>query len=731
MLSRPPALNESDNRGRGPVSVTPRPVLPLADQTGVFSSTTWNSSLPLPPPFSSSSSLSSSSAAPLLLPRSSLSSPSSSFICHPPPVSAHLMYISPPPPSSSAPEMAPSLFSFQPLNHTPPAPPTVSSLSSASFIPSHTSSFSSPSLTSTLPAHSSLSPSSSPATLSVLSLSSPLPPLLHSHTSCLVPSPPSALSTPHTAAVCSHPSPSSVHTSTPVSPLPPCPVAPPPACSCSSLLPRLLSAHRLEMRRLLRGALATLGRRLDTLERRSRTKKRKKGGAAASSPAASTPCSSVSIPLVTCSSSLDSEQSHTPALLSCLSQSEQSKEFRGRKRRRKNREDDDNEDEDPGRFVGQMAVSFRGGAEEASLTLHNVNAAKRRLEGGTGQSEKAVSVIGRRNGYRDPLSLHSSAPSLHLFQSVPSVRTCSQLEPFFVLSGQWWSSDFAPPRSSNPPAFSLWLNSSSSSPFSCRPASILRLSTDSVQTFVNLARNRACGSPLRPLKDWTAPPSLSGDHCYVQTPTQSSTLSTRRQQKQRANRSLHLPRRRPLALPPCSANGLSTPFPAGQSAAGSGFLSTNGEVELGKRVSQIRIRRASPKETLLTPMGLPKVKRLKKKEFSLEEIYTNKNFNHHPTTNRSLETIFEEPREKDGALLLIGQQRRRRLLLFPDFTQPRKRKRAQGAGLPIATLPRKRAAARRHCHSGGSSEDDLDLDVMLVERLSALEHFLTQQGLDV
>lgn len=45
---------------------------------------------------------------------------------------------------------------------------------------------------------------------------------------------------------------------------------------------------------------------------------------------------------------------------------------------------------------------------------------------------------------------------------------------------------------------------------------------------------------------------------------------------------------------------------------------------------------------------------------------------------RSLETIFEEPREKDGVLLLIGQQRRRRLLLFPDFTQPRKRKRAQG-----------------------------------------------------
>lgn len=42
---------------------------------------------------------------------------------------------------------------------------------------------------------------------------------------------------------------------------------------------------------------------------------------------------------------------------------------------------------------------------------------------------------------------------------------------------------------------------------------------------------------------------------------------------------------------------------------------------------------------------------------------------------RTLETIFEETCDKDGALLRIGHQRRRRLLLFPDCTQPRKRKR--------------------------------------------------------
>ncbi|XP_069369816.1 uncharacterized protein [Paralichthys olivaceus] len=252
-----------------------------------------------------------------------------------------------------------------------------------------------------------------------------------------------------------------------------------------------------------------------------------------------------------------------------------------------------------------------------------------------------------------------------------------------------------------------------------------------VETMMDSVRGGTCGNPLRPLKDSTAPPSVSSDHCYVRTPSPSLTFSSRRQHKQRTNRSsrsLHPPWRRPLPLPPCTANGLSAPFTGSQSATSSEFLSSKGE--RGKLVSQIRIRRTSPRETPLTPMGLPKAKRLKKKEFSLEEIYTNKNYKS-PTTNRSLETIFEEPREKDGALLLIGQQRRRRLLLFPDFTQPRKRKRPQGAWFPGGTFPRKRAAARRHCHGDGCGDDDMDLDVMLVERLSALEDFLTQQGLDV
>lgn len=51
-------------------------------------------------------------------------------------------------------------------------------------------------------------------------------------------------------------------------------------------------------------------------------------------------------------------------------------------------------------------------------------------------------------------------------------------------------------------------------------------------------------------------------------------------------------------------------------------------------------------------------------------------------------------------------------------------------GLPVAMVPRKRVAARRQYHGQGADGDEADLDVMLVERLSALEDFLIRQGLD-
>ncbi|KAM7392271.1 hypothetical protein PAMA_007404 [Pampus argenteus] len=678
-------LSDSDDNGRGLVAVAPPPAPPLADegdlkdkgtQTGVFSS-------PAPPwssRYSSSSSCFSSSAASVT---PSVDPPPSS-VFFTPPISAFspVSLSSPPVPLSRLPP--PSHFSL-PVTHpflssglssTPPLPPP-SPFSYSSSTP--LMSLPPPPLSVLPPTSSHFFPLSLPSCPALPSLRS-LPPSLSS-----LPSPP--------------------------------PPTPPPPCSCSSLLPRLLSAHRMEVRRLLRGALVSLGRRLDSLERRSRRKKRRrkgrqKGGEEAVCSAApvappplsgppALPCNATSscshAPLlpVTCfssSSSLSDSEEFTAPLTARFSQSEQMMRQRssgeeedggrGGERSKNNHEgkggafsvfpvntaEEEEEEEVPaGRFVGRMAVSFRGCGvkKEAPLTLHNFNHRKRRRreEGNTGQSEKAVSVVARQNGYRVSHSFSSQNAVMQNF---------NQSGVFSFSSNQWRFADFTPPfsLSSNHNTFCLWL----SSPSSFNPAPMLRLSVVAVETLVSV-RGGSCGSPLRPLKDWTAPPSLSSDHCYVQSLTLSPTFSARRQQKQRPNRNLRLPRWLSLPLPPCPGNGLSVSVQASQSAASSKYPSTNGE--RGKRVSQIRIRRASPREMPLTPMGLPKVKRLKKKEFSLEEIYTNKNYKS-PTTNRSLETIFEEPREKDGTLLLIGQQRRRRLLLFPDFTQPRKRKRPQG-----------------------------------------------------
>lgn len=315
-----------------------------------------------------------------------------------------------------------------------------------------------------------------------------------------------------------------------------------------------------------------------------------------------------------------------------------------------------------------------------------------------GQSEKSLCVVAGQNGFRVPLSFgFSSHDPLGLsggwhFSDAP--RSCRRGDVNAVMS--WLTT---------PGHANVWL------PW--------RLSVVSLETAMGVSLCDATVSPERPLHDYSAPPYISADHSYVRLSAPCLVISTRRQQRHRAN---HSSRRRPLPLPSVLTNGLTASLKTAQPAADSSLPGNKRDV---KRVSQIRIRRASPKETNLTPMGLPKVKRLKKKEFSLEEIYTNKNYKSPSANSSSLETIFEEPREKDGALLLIGQQRRRRVLHFPDFTQPRKRKRTPtGLGL-VAMVPRKRAAARRSCR-----DDDCDSDVMLLERLSALHDFLQRQGLD-
>ncbi|XP_057600448.1 protein PRR14L isoform X2 [Hippopotamus amphibius kiboko] len=135
-----------------------------------------------------------------------------------------------------------------------------------------------------------------------------------------------------------------------------------------------------------------------------------------------------------------------------------------------------------------------------------------------------------------------------------------------------------------------------------------------------------------------------------------------------------------------------------------------------KKVSQIRIRKTIPKpDPNLTPMGLPRPKRLKKKEFSLEEIYTNKNYKS-PPANRCLETIFEEPKERNGTLVSISQQKRKRVLEFPDFTVPRKR-RARGKVKVTGSFTRAQKAALQ----------SRELDALLIQKLMELETFFAKE----
>ncbi|XP_033618235.1 protein PRR14L isoform X1 [Fukomys damarensis] len=135
-----------------------------------------------------------------------------------------------------------------------------------------------------------------------------------------------------------------------------------------------------------------------------------------------------------------------------------------------------------------------------------------------------------------------------------------------------------------------------------------------------------------------------------------------------------------------------------------------------KKVSQIRIRKTIPKpDPNLTPMGLPRPKRLKKKEFSLEEIYTNKNYKS-PPANRCLETIFEEPKERNGTLISVSQQKRKRVLEFQDFTVPRKR-RARGKVMLGGSFTRAQKAALQ----------SRELDALLIQKLMELETFFAKE----
>ncbi|XP_051552032.1 uncharacterized protein LOC127439838 isoform X2 [Myxocyprinus asiaticus] len=303
---------------------------------------------------------------------------------------------------------------------------------------------------------------------------------------------------------------------------------------------------------------------------------------------------------------------------------------------------------------------------------------------------------------------------------------------------------------SSPVSFRLW--------FRHRRLNLhMQVSRPGVHTVVSRILGQCKSHPYRPLVDFTAPPGFDNDHHYTRRSSQEATPSRKRASARKASSTFHLSKIRltpersldhsprhsisPKSLrldgsptesvPSFAIVSANVKYPGlhGRGASREmnqvGLYDANAGAPPGqrsKKVSQIRIRKTVPKpDNNLTPMGLPKPKRLKKKEFSLEEIYTNKNYKS-PAPN-SLETIFEEPKEKNGALVCIGHQKRKRVLDFPDFTLPRKRKAKSNLGPLRVKGPRGRARRGR--------QDDADLDIMLIERLTELEDYFSRQGLEV
>ncbi|XP_037647904.1 uncharacterized protein prr14 [Sebastes umbrosus] len=149
--------------------------------------------------------------------------------------------------------------------------------------------------------------------------------------------------------------------------------------------------------------------------------------------------------------------------------------------------------------------------------------------------------------------------------------------------------------------------------------------------------------------------------------------------------------------------------------------------ERGK-VSSIRIRKTLPKpQNNLTPMGLPKPIRLKKKEFSLEEIYTNKNFSKPPESR--LETIFEVPlNRRNGSESWFGLRRLKRFLEFLDAGEARKPKK------PLVGVGKAGISSSR-TRRGGFPKDEpplsvQDVDTLLCAKLDQLNLWLIDDQKD-
>uniref|UniRef100_A0A8C1V0S4 Proline rich 14 n=2 Tax=Cyprinus carpio TaxID=7962 RepID=A0A8C1V0S4_CYPCA len=158
------------------------------------------------------------------------------------------------------------------------------------------------------------------------------------------------------------------------------------------------------------------------------------------------------------------------------------------------------------------------------------------------------------------------------------------------------------------------------------------------------------------------------------------------------------------------------------------------EIKDGQRgkVSSIRIRKKIPKpQNNLTPMGLPKVIRVKKKDFSLEEIYTNKNFSKPP--DGRLETIFEVPlNRRDGSQAVVGQKKVKRFVEFPELGVARKPKKPLVGVMSGGGAQRSAGICRTRRGVGASSkmEDGLtlqQLESLLCSKLEELDTWMALQ----
>ncbi|MCJ8739019.1 hypothetical protein PDJAM_G00042310 [Pangasius djambal] len=150
-----------------------------------------------------------------------------------------------------------------------------------------------------------------------------------------------------------------------------------------------------------------------------------------------------------------------------------------------------------------------------------------------------------------------------------------------------------------------------------------------------------------------------------------------------------------------------------------------------RKVSSIRIRKTLPKPQYnLTPMGLPKAVRIKKKVFSVEEIYTNKNF-FKPPEGR-LETIFEVPlSRRDGSQSLIGPKRVKRFVEFPELGVARKPRRPLVGGAGGGGAQRKAAGNSGMGRTRRGREEEAlhlqDFDSLLCSKLNDLDMWMATE----